>query len=47
MAFLLRTLLAAVAAIALVPAVATADSIVFVKEHDVWVAAPDGSASAP
>jgi len=43
MASLLRTFLAAVAAIALVPAVASADSIVFVKDHDVWVAGPDGS----
>ena len=47
MAFLLRTLLAAVAAIALVPAVATADSIVFVKEHDVWSPRPTARASAP
>jgi hypothetical protein len=40
---LLRILLA-VAAIVLVPAAAaSADSIVFVKDGNVWVASPDGS----
>ena len=40
---LLRILLAAIA-IALVPAAAaSADSIVFVKDANVWVASPDGS----
>jgi hypothetical protein len=41
-AMLLRILLAA-AALALFPAAAHADSIVFVKDGNVWVAAPDGS----
>jgi hypothetical protein len=39
---LLRILLAA-CALALVPATAHADSIVFVKDGNVWVASPDGS----
>jgi hypothetical protein len=41
-AMLLRILLAA-CALALVPATAQADSIVFVKDSNVWVASPDGS----
>ncbi|HWM09200.1 MAG TPA: hypothetical protein VNO82_07640, partial [Solirubrobacteraceae bacterium] len=39
---LLRILLAA-ATLLLLPAAAHADSIVFVKDGDVWVSAPDGS----
>jgi WD40 repeat protein len=41
-AMLLRILLAA-AALLLLPAAAHADSIVFVKDGNVWVASPDGS----
>jgi hypothetical protein len=29
----------------LAPAVASADSIVYTKNHDVWLARPDGSAA--
>src|SRR4051794_41955936 len=36
-------LVAAVTGMALVPAVAAADSIVFIKDGNVWIAAPDGS----
>jgi hypothetical protein len=37
-----RGALAAVVTAAVAPAAACADSIVFVKDHDVWLAAPDG-----
>ncbi|MBB4662229.1 TolB family protein [Conexibacter arvalis] len=39
-----RGALAAVLATAVAPGAASADSIVFVKDHDVWLAEPDGSA---
>ena len=45
-----RTRLAAVAAAAMclaAPAAAQADSIVYIKDHNVWIAEPDGSAPAP
>lgn len=40
---LLRILLAAAAIVLMPAAVASADSIVFVKDSNVWVALPDGS----
>ena len=39
----LRTLALATAVLAFGPAVASADSIVFLKDYNVWLAAPDGS----
>lgn len=36
-------LVGAIAALAAIPAVAAADSIVFIKDGNVWIAAPDGS----
>lgn len=42
----LRILLAAMALL-LVPATASADSIVFVKDANVWVASPDGANQRP
>jgi hypothetical protein len=40
---LVVSLAAAVCTLALVPAAASASSIVFIKDHDVWLANPDGS----
>ena len=38
-----RTLALATAVLAFAPAAASADSIVFLKDYNVWLAAPDGS----